>query len=172
MLAWMRAEPYLAALLTEIEAAPVDVDEWKPEGLQRARVNFPDDETHRAKVCLKLFDERDVMTVRRSIGGGDSRNEMHEAFVEMIVNPLVHFLEDRIEDGSAILGILERYKRRTEWFHQADLHAGTTPTLHGARRRSTRTCASTSSTRGSPSRSPSPVRPPAKRTWCPEGRIR
>ncbi len=122
LLSWMRGEPYLAALLSEIEAAPVDVEAWKTGGLGRHHLGFPEDELQRAKVCLKLFEQRDVQGVRMSIGGGSNFNEMHEAFVERIVDPLVYFLEDRIEDGSAVLGILERYKRRTEWFHQRDLH--------------------------------------------------
>jgi hypothetical protein len=123
MLAWMWGEPYLAALLSEIGAAPFDVEQWKGEGVGRNGVDFPNDETQRAKVCLALFAERNVRVVGRSLGGGSNFNDMCEAFVRGIVDPLVYFLEDRIEDGSALLGILERYKHRTEWFHQHELHS-------------------------------------------------
>src|ERR1700754_1643730 len=114
MLAWMWREPYLAALLNEIEAEPFDVAAWKQDGFGRLEIRFPDDETQRAKICLALFTERDVRTVGRIFGGGNKFDAMAEAFVEGVVDPLVYFLEDRIEDGSAVLGILERYKRRIE----------------------------------------------------------
>jgi hypothetical protein len=116
MLDWMWREPYLAALLSEIDAAAVDVDEWKRTSFRG--FEFPDEELKRAKVCLALFAERDYRGVGRVIGGGSRFDDQVVAFVEQIVDPLVYFLEDRIEDGSAVLGILERYKRRSEWFHQ------------------------------------------------------
>lgn len=123
MLAWMRSEPYLAALLCEVEAAPIDVVEWRATGLGFASINFPDDEQQRAKVCLDLFREKDLLAHHQSIGGGSNLNEIATTYVEVVVDPLVYYLEDRIEDGSAILGVLERYKRRCEWFHQKNLHA-------------------------------------------------
>ena len=123
MLAWMRREPYLASLLREAEAADIDFEEWKAEGLtDRMDIDLHEAEHHRAKVCLALFEQRDPNAYGYQIGGGDNYDDEVRAFTEVIVDPVVHFLEDRIEDGSAVLGILERYKRRSEWFHQADLH--------------------------------------------------
>jgi hypothetical protein len=119
MLGWMRQEPYLAAMLREVEEAPIDLATWRAQGLGWD-INFPDDELQRAKVCLGLFEEKNFTAIR---GGGDSYDQMAANFVEMIVDPLINYLEDRIEDGSAILSVLERYKRRSEWFHQQDLHA-------------------------------------------------
>lgn len=123
MLEWMRSEPYLAALLTEVEAASIDVDAWKAGGgISYHDVTFPDDERDRAKVCLSLFVANDLQSHGRAFGGGGDFNDIARAFVAGVVDPLINYLEDRIEDGGSVLGILERYKRRTEWFHQADLH--------------------------------------------------
>jgi hypothetical protein len=123
MLAWMRSQAYLAALLAEIEAAPIDFDAWRSQGgLTFHDVTFPDDERERAKVCLKLFEARDLQSNSHAFGGGNDFNDIARSFVEGAVDPLVHYLEDRIEDGGSVLGILARYKRKTEWFHQGELY--------------------------------------------------
>jgi hypothetical protein len=123
MLNWMRNEPYLAALLAEIDAAPIDPEEWKRAGgLSWNDVNFPDDERERAKVCLALFAARDVQSSGHAFGADGNFNDMARTLVEGVVDRLIHYMEDRIEDGGSLLGVLERYKRRTEWFHQAELH--------------------------------------------------
>jgi hypothetical protein len=120
MIKWMRERPYLAALLAEVEGASIELDSWRNSGgLTYHDVNFPDDERERAKVCLGLLQAGDFTCLR---GFGDKFDEMAKGFVEAIVDPLVNYLEDRIEDGNAVLGILERYKRRTEWFHQGELY--------------------------------------------------
>jgi hypothetical protein len=123
MLGWMRSEPYLAALLAEIESAPIDPEVWKEAGgLSWNNVSFPEDERERAKVCLALFEAKDVQSSGYAFGADGDFNDMARTFVSGVVDVLVNYLEDRIEDGGSVLGILERYKRRTEWFHQRDLH--------------------------------------------------
>jgi hypothetical protein len=119
MLRWMEAEPYIAALLSEIEDAPIDPAAWRQAGHGSHGIQYPDDETHRAKVCLDLLRERNYQVARSNATDFSS---MAREFVELVVDPLVYYLEDRIDDGNTILGILERYKRRTEWFHQGDLY--------------------------------------------------
>jgi hypothetical protein len=124
MLEWMRSEPYLAAMMVEIEAAPVDFQNWlSTGGLGHHGVHFPDNDRDRAKVCLALFEALDAPGARRAFSGAQNFNDQLRDFVEGAIDPLVHYLEDRIEDGGSVLGILGRYKRRTEWFHQSDLHA-------------------------------------------------
>lgn len=119
MLAWMRKEPYVAALVREVEAASIDPAQWQGASNIRQTIDFPNDERERAKICLHLLKQKDPMALR--IGTGNY-NEMATSFVETVIDPLVNYLEDQIEDGGSILGVLERYKRRSEWFHQADLH--------------------------------------------------
>jgi hypothetical protein len=129
MLTWMRNEPYLRGLLCEIEAAPIDPTAWQGGARLRQEIDFPDDESQRAKICLHLFSQKNPQAIRVSMG---NFNEMATAFVEMVVDPLVNYLEDQIEEGNAILGVLERYKRRSEWFHQRDLYERySADTAHG-----------------------------------------
>ncbi len=123
MLAWMRSEPYLAALLAEIETAPMDPSSWLAGGgVSHAGIRYPDDECDRAKVCLALLETKDFKLAGRALASGRNFNDLTAAFVAGVVDPLVNYLEDRIEDGGSVLGILERYKRRSEWFHQRELH--------------------------------------------------
>lgn len=123
MLAWMESEPYIAALLREIEAAELDFKRWKEESVSWQQLTFPDTEIDRAKACLGAMREHDFRGYAHSVSSENRFDEMARDYVEAFVDPLVNYLEDRIDDGSAILGILERYKRRTEWFHQDELHA-------------------------------------------------
>lgn len=123
MLSWMESEPYLAALITEIEAAPIEYSEWKAQGISHRSLAFPDDELQRAKVCLGIVREHNWLAHGRAVSGERHFDDIVRDYTEHFVDPLVNFLEDRIDDGSSILGILDRYKRRSEWFHQADLHA-------------------------------------------------
>lgn len=124
MLGWMQREPYLRAMLAEIEAAPIDPKQWLVSGgLTAQQINYPDDERERAKVCLALLATKNFIQAGRQLAGsGRNLNDLTRAFVEGVVDPLVNYLEDRIEDGGSVLGVLERYKRRTEWFHQRELH--------------------------------------------------
>lgn len=42
-------------------------------------------------------------------------------FTEVFVDPFVNYLHDRLDEGSNSLALVEKYKRRTEWFHKDDL---------------------------------------------------
>jgi len=41
--------------------------------------------------------------------------------VEAFVDPVVNYIEDRLEEGGSVLALLLRYKRRVEWFDRAQL---------------------------------------------------
>ena len=123
MLGWMEGEPYIASLFQEIEAAPLDSERWKQESVSWQHLSFPDSEIDRAKACLAVMRDHDYRQYAHAVTAEARFDDMARAYVEAFVDPLVNYLEDRIDDGSSVLGILERYKRRTEWFHQADLHA-------------------------------------------------
>jgi hypothetical protein len=129
-MAWIDSEPYLAGMLREIEAADVEFADWRGSTRQGFDLKFPADERARAKVCLEAARSGNATALGREFGDGSSFDENNRSFMELFVSPLVHYLEDRLADGGSVLGILQRYKRRTEWFHQADLfgryHADTT----------------------------------------------
>lgn len=45
-------------------------------------------------------------------------NEMHHNFVKMYVEPLINYVYDQLNEGSAVLYLLEKYKKRCEWFYK------------------------------------------------------
>lgn len=120
---WLESESYLRALLSEIEAADITLEGWKRSGgLGRHRLNFPDSEIERAKMCLEICREGDATGYGHAVSASGNLNDMVEAYVDTFVTRLVEYLEDRIDEGSAILGTLHRYKRRVEWFHRGRLY--------------------------------------------------
>jgi hypothetical protein len=121
---WMEAQPYIRAILAEIETADVDYETWKAEGgFTYHGVTFPDSEQRRAKVCLAICrSDEDAGHVAHGLSSSTRFDDMNRAFVEVVVDPLVTYVEDRIEEGSAVLGLLLRYKRLVEWFDRARLY--------------------------------------------------
>lgn len=121
---WIDEQPYLRSLQSELETAPIELEPWEAAGgAQRQRgLQFPDDESQRAKLCLEICRTLDVRKWAWIASNERDFPSMHRDFVEVIVDPLINFLHDRLEDGGCVLGMLERYKRRTEWFHQKELH--------------------------------------------------
>ena len=81
-------------------------------------LNLPDTEAKTAKICLHICRKGEVQKHALNISASSHFNESLRTFVEIFVDPLVMYMEDRIEESSAVLSILERYKRRTEWFHR------------------------------------------------------
>lgn len=116
---WMDSQPYIRAILGEIECAEIDFEEWRSTSVSFRGVSFPDTEAKRAKVCLGMCrsDSRPRFSAARNL------DDLNRDFVETIVDPLVDYIEDRIEEGSAVLGLLLRYKRLVEWFDRARLFA-------------------------------------------------
>jgi hypothetical protein len=121
MFKWLDKQPYLRALLAEVEAAEIDVDEWRAGGgLSHGGINFPDTEATRAKVCLHLARNANQQLFFE-ISKARSVSEGVRSFTEIVIDPLVAYLEDRIEEGSAILGVILRYQRWVEWFRRKEL---------------------------------------------------
>jgi len=47
--------------------------------------------------------------------------ERKTEYVETFINPVVEFLHDKIDKSNSILYLLEKYKKRIEWFKRRDL---------------------------------------------------
>lgn len=124
LLQWLDRHEYIRGVLAEIDAAPVDFDEWRDGGgIGRLSVNFPDAEAERAKVCLCVLRDGQLRSYGHTISAAGDFNEIMREYTETFVDPLVNYIEDQIEEGSDVLGALLRYKRRVEWFEASDLHA-------------------------------------------------
>lgn len=120
-LEWLESYEYFRGILAEIQAAPIDFEEWRTSGIGYSGLVYPSVEIERAKVCLEVARAEDWEALVQTISTSSNFNEMFREFTEAIIDPLVDFIEDRIEDGSEILSILLRYKRRVEWFEASEL---------------------------------------------------
>ncbi len=121
---WIESQPYLAALLAELEAAPIDLQEWQSTGgFGRQTLKFPNDDKQRAKLCWQICRAGNPLNFAHNLSAETKFAAMFADYIDVFVDPLVNYLHDQLEDDGSVLGVLERYKRRTEWFHQADLFA-------------------------------------------------
>jgi hypothetical protein len=121
-LAWMESTAYIAAILREIETAAVDYDAWREKARTNQSVSLPAAEIERAHICLEICRHGDTYVLMRGLSSSNRFDDTNRESVEALVDPLVNFIEDRIDDGNAILALLLRYRRRAEWFDQARLH--------------------------------------------------
>jgi hypothetical protein len=53
--------------------------------------------------------------------GGSNLNESINQYVEVYIDPIVNYLSDQLDEGSAVLYLLEKYKLRCEWFYKQRL---------------------------------------------------
>ena len=120
---WIVEQPYLAALVSELEATPITLEQWRADGgIGWQTLNFPDDEPQRAKLCLEIARSGNPLNIVHAVSTEKRFEDLYRDYVEVFIDPLVNFMHDQLEEGGSVLGVLERYKRRTEWFHQRRLH--------------------------------------------------
>ena len=65
--------------------------------------------------------ENDVQDFLLNIIGGGDYDEQKQSFVDEFIKPITNYLEDKLEEGSFSLYLLEKYKRRTENFLTEEL---------------------------------------------------
>ena len=122
--------PYLRALLHTLDAGDeADFGEWKDAAAKSRSIAFPPSETARAKLCLGILKECAYDPEQRAaISWGsafshESRfNEMLNDLNEAVLDPVVNYLDDRIDDTGNVVYLLQRFKRKAEWFSQQELH--------------------------------------------------
>jgi hypothetical protein len=119
LLGWLEGRPYIAAILREIEMADADYDVWL-QSVKGRRIVFPPSEAERTKLCLEICRRGDSDNLTRVLTSSHF-DDLDRVFVEAFVDPIVNFIEDRLEEGGSILALLLRYKRRVEWFDRPRL---------------------------------------------------
>ena len=169
---WIGQQPALHAILAEAERAEprLNFEQWE-KGLHgpRTGLNWPSrTEAGRASLAWRLMQRvaRAQAPAFMETGGliqeytsaFSNATNIHEkahVFVQLIIGPLIDFLDQQLGAESTVLYVLERYVRRVEWFDRDDLH-NRYPRRTPARgkRSTTRTCGGSCSPRASTCRSP------------------
>ena len=122
---------YTRAMLDEIDAdTSVDFEQWVEDVDQWGGRQFPDTEEGRAKVCYGILKQcADANRIDRAVswgskfGSGIQLDELLHNLNDSVVEPLINFLHDRIDDGGNVLYLIERFKLKTEWFRRGELHS-------------------------------------------------
>ena len=121
---------YIRSLLVSLDAnTSVDFEQWTTELSDMREVQFPQNEEGRAKICYSILkrcvdDKHDDYTVgwARYFSFETNYAAMLRDLTEAVVDPLINFLHDRIDDGGNVLYLIERFKLKAEWFRRKELY--------------------------------------------------
>ena len=130
MLQFLDDNPYSRSLLTALDKSiSVDFEQWKTEQIHPREVQFPESELGRAKVCYGILKRcasnengQEWMRWGRAFSSETKFDSMLRDFTEAVVDPLINFLHDQIDDGGNVLYLIERFKLKAEWFRREHLY--------------------------------------------------
>ena len=125
---WFDSQPALAAIDAELIASYPDA-KAVADRISEGEALAPDDEGEAAaigRVFLRRLAEgespENVLINSTVCFGTTSRlDELLELFRDAYLEPFYEHVDEQLDDERATLGVLLRYKRRSEWFHAARL---------------------------------------------------
>jgi len=127
---FVRTTPYIAAILAQLETEYPDVgtDDLPGGTSSFALSRMPEDQGETATIVWSLVLQcvdggyKDMpFQTGFEISTAQNVNDGLVAFTTQLLAVLFEYLADRIVEGSNALYLIEKYKRRTEWFHRAEL---------------------------------------------------
>lgn len=130
-LQFLEKNTYIRSLLTELnENTLVAFEQWISELSFDGKAQFPGNEEERAKLCYGIL--RHCIVERHTHNAlawaryfshkSDSDLKLRD-FTEAVVDPLINFLHDRIDDEGNVLYLIERFKLKAEWFRRRKLYS-------------------------------------------------
>ena len=129
LLAFFERTPALKAILDVIERAEPELDPqvWVDENFGHQGYDWPPTEIGRAKVALHLVrrmaDDLDPFHIGMSITNEGNLDVIVREITSVVVEPLIDFVQQHLGTESEILYLLDRYRRRVEWFEKDRLLA-------------------------------------------------
>ena len=130
-LSFLNETHYTRALLSMIDAtATIDFDQWVDSGDRWSVRQYPETEVGRANICHEFLKRcgsvehpRGLISLGFVISTKDSYDDVIRDINEMMVEPLINFVHDQIDDSGNILYLIERFKLKSEWFRRKELHS-------------------------------------------------
>ena len=120
---------YTKNLLETLNAGDsADFQSWCENTHSYEPADFPATEEGRAKICYGIVNQ-----CANSQGGAawehwmwifsseQSLDDRLRDLTEAVVDPLINYLHDRIDDAGNVLYLLERFKGKVEWFRRKEL---------------------------------------------------
>ena len=125
-LQFLDCNPYTRSLLSALVASSsVDFDKWVEDHSGWGEFEFPTSEEGRAKVCYGITrkcNDGNWDKWLRTFSSENRYDDQLRDFTEAVVDPLVNFLHDQIDDAGNVLYLIERFKLRAEWFDRDELY--------------------------------------------------
>ncbi len=107
----------------------VEFEQWATKQSNMGKVQFPQNEEGRAKVCYGIIkrcvgDENinETLGWAQRFSSETKFDAMLRDLSEAVVDPFVDFLHDQIDDGGNVLYLIERLKLKAEWFRRKELY--------------------------------------------------
>ncbi len=130
LLEFLDSNPYLRSLLAMIESSDaVEFDQWITDISTSRGLRFPKSEVGRAKVCLEILkqcayddSERQALNWGGKFSHENRFQDILSDLTEAVVDPLLNFLHDHLDEAGNVLYLVERFKFRTEWFRREELY--------------------------------------------------
>ena len=118
---------YTRSLLSVLDENPsVDFEQWAKELEEMRGLQFPESEEGRAKICHQILrrcnNAGEWQRWIRIFSPAHKFDDQFQDLTEAVVDPLVNFLHDRIDDAGNVLFVIERYKLQVEWFKREELY--------------------------------------------------
>ena len=128
-LKYLNDNRYTRCLLDVLDAnSDVDFEEWVTDESNLEHLRFPVSEEARAKVCYGVM--KQSAEAKHGYGAADRGSSFSSApqvdaslreFTDVLVGPLVNFLQDQIDEQGNVLYLIERFKLSVEWFRRREL---------------------------------------------------
>jgi hypothetical protein len=124
---FVRGTPAINGVIAGLELSEpgVDPDAWVATNFQWNGYSWPPTEVGRAKVCWRLVnrwaDGEEAWQIAHQMSHESNINSSLRELTRAVVEPLVEYIQGALGSSSDILYLLEKYRRRVEWFEQERL---------------------------------------------------
>lgn len=129
-LQWAESIPVVAGLLGVIRRSEPDLDpqQWRSTAVSRHEVLWPATEVGRSKVVLWMLEQvavnpQDSWHVAMDFSHETNFDAALRDFNDVVVEPFIDYLDERLAAETDLLYVFERYRRRVLWFEQDRLWA-------------------------------------------------
>ena len=126
--AFLKSSPLLSAITELIERSHPEIDDkWLAAHVGTRGINWPPTEPERAKAAWMLISawaagKANLVGLAKLFTFESNFNAMSREVVAGLCRPFVFYLLSQLGGESNILYLLERYRRRVEWFEQQSLY--------------------------------------------------
>jgi hypothetical protein len=123
---FLHSKPLLSGILEELRTNLPDFETAYNAMKARQRIILPATEKERVRLCLSFLEHfmasgNPDTPLQIAVSVGHYGNGSHHFFIEQFFMPFYEYLDQHIEDVSAVLYVIEKFKLRSQWFERERL---------------------------------------------------